>query len=405
MTTTTSTRVARGDSPLGWREAVRKPSTAAAVIAVVTFIGALWAGAAFFVPVVMAVTLAVLLRPVVRALQRIVRVRAVAAFIVLGTATATAALIAIAGAGQISDAGDRLPDVLRLAARDVASLGSVGATKWKKTQSALAELDRSVAHATGTARAVDTAMHAPKASIVSTVIDWVTASAVGVTKATFNALLKLSATVLLTFFLLCTGDALALRFSRWCDDRPRGRGRFSPLVSDTAREMRRFGAVTLVTNLAIGLAVALGFWAFGVSDPWTWGLVAGALHFVPYAGLAVMMGLAGIEVYAVQGSLLAGVLAMGYVVLVGVLIGTAFAAWLQGRASSVDSAIMFAGTIFFGVLWGAWGLVLGPLLVVTARVVLRQLNEVPPAGAAGSAPPRTVRGRAMAQATAAEVVG
>jgi predicted PurR-regulated permease PerM len=399
---TTTTRVARDDSQSGWRVAIRKPATAAAVLAVIAVVVALWAGAAFFVPVVMATTLAVLLWPAVRSVQYVVRVRALAAFLVLGAATALTATVALAVFGQISDAGDRVPDVLRLAARDVASLGSAGAAKSKRMQSALEELDRSVAHATGTDRALGTARAAtPRTSIVSQVVDWSAAGLMGATKATFGALIKAGAIVLLAFFLLCTGDRLALRLSRWCDDRPLGRGRFSPLVSDTAREMRRFGAVTLVTNVAIGIAVALGFAAFGVPDPWTWGLVAGAVHFVPYAGLAMMMGLAAIDVYALQGSLVGGMLAMGYVAAVGVLFGTVLAAWLQGRASNIDSAIMFAGTIFFGVLWGGWGLVLGPLLVVSARVVLRHAQSKPaavkPAPAAVGSP---APGRAMRQVAA-----
>jgi predicted PurR-regulated permease PerM len=125
------------------------------------------------------------------------------------------------------------------------------------------------------------------------------------------------------------------------------------------------------------------------------------VHFVPYAGLAVMMGLAAIEVYALQGSLIAGLLATGYVALVGTLLGMVLAAWLQGRASNVDSAIMFAGTIFFGVLWGGWGLVLGPLLVVSARIVLRHtLSEPPAIKPALAAPEPPARSRAMRQVTA-----
>lgn len=199
-------------------------------------------------------------------------------------------------------------------------------------------------------RALDTKAAAPRSSIVSTIVDWSTATLVGATKTTFGVLVKTSAIVLLTFFLLCTGDRLALR-------------------------------------LSIGLAVALGFAAFGVADAWTWGLVAGVLHFVPYAGLAVMMGLATIEVYAVRESLLAAGLAMGYVLVIGVLLGTVMAAWLQGRASNVDSAIMFGGTIFFGVIWGGWGLVLGPLLVISTRAILRHANAPPPSEAARATRP------------------
>jgi predicted PurR-regulated permease PerM len=89
---------------------------------------------------------------------------------------------------------------------------------------------------------------------------------------------------------------------------------------------------------------------------------------------------------------------MGYVLVVGVLLGTVMAAWLQGRASNVDSALMFGGTIFFGVLWGGWGLVLGPLLVVSTRAILRHASTAPMSNPAPAT--RSSAGRAMAQVTA-----
>jgi predicted PurR-regulated permease PerM len=120
------------------------------------------------------------------------------------------------------------------------------------------------------------------------------------------------------------------------------------------------------------VGVALGFMSFGVPDAWLWGIAAGTLHFVPYAGLMVMMALAALEVYAAQSSLLAAVLGAGYVGVVGVVVGTAMTVRLQGRAAKVDSALLFRDTLFWAVLWGAWGLVLGPLMVVLTRLVWRE---------------------------------
>ena len=70
---------------------------------------------------------------------------------------------------------------------------------------------------------------------------------------TVSASIPASVMAMLTFFLLCSGDRLAGRNSAWCDDRPLVRGRVAPLVSGLARQMRHYGAVTLVTNLAAGM--------------------------------------------------------------------------------------------------------------------------------------------------------
>jgi predicted PurR-regulated permease PerM len=55
------------------------------------------------------------------------------------------------------------------------------------------------------------------------------------------------------------------------------------------------------------------------------------------------------------------------------MIGTLGTAWLQGRASRVSPAAIFIGLMFWGALWGVWGLLLGPPLVVVLKVVAGQI--------------------------------
>jgi len=88
--------------------------------------------------------------------------------------------------------------------------------------------------------------------------------------------------------------------------------------------------------------------------------------------MMVLMVLASIEVYAAQSSLGLALAAAGYVALLGVVVGTAMTAWLQSRAAKVDSALLFIGTVFWAVMWGGWGLVLGPVLVVALHVATGQ---------------------------------
>jgi predicted PurR-regulated permease PerM len=184
--------------------------------------------------------------------------------------------------------------------------------------------------------------------------------------------LQCGAIALLSFFLLSGAPGLVARLHRLCARHATGPARCAPALAEAALQIRLFARVTLLSNLAIGVGVALGFLAFGVPDAWRWGAVAGVLHFVPYAGLMAMMVLAALEVYAAQGSLWAALLGLGYVAVVGVVVGTAMTVWLQGRAAKVDSALLFGGTLFWAVLWGAWGLMLGPLMVVLTRLAWRE---------------------------------
>lgn len=358
----------------GWRAALRRPATPIWMMAGLALLTALWAGRTFVVTLLVAITMAVLLWPAMCGVQRHLRSRTLSALLVVLLAAALTAGFAGVVATQMTAAAQRAPEVLRLAARDVASLGSAGASTVRRTRHALMELDRSVARVTGTSAETGAAA-VQKGSLVAEAVETMTAWLALAARVAAELALQAAVMAMLTFFLLCSGDRLAAGVSAWCDDRPRARGRVAPLVSDLARQMRLYGGVTLATNLAIGLAVALVLLPFGVAQPWWWGALAAALHFVPYAGLAVLMLMAAAEVYVLHGSWAAAASVVALIAGVGFVIGTGMAAWLQGRASRVDSAIVFGGTVFFSVLWGGWGLVLGPLLVVVWQVLWRHASS------------------------------
>ena len=348
----------------GWRS----PVTALAVLAVIAVLGLLYLGRAFFIPVVASITLAAVLDPVRRRLTRGLRSGALASLIAVLVTLALVVASMTAVVKQLAGTAERLPTVLLLAARDVGKLAQPGAGTMKHTRQALAELDRSVARVTGDAPRPQAAP--PKPSLVNDAADWVRERLVASTLGTLEVLLQVGVITLMTFFLLCSGESLVRRLGDWAGDRLPAAMRARPAVYEMARQVRLYGGVLALTNGVLGLGVAVGFVFFGVPDAWAWGLVAAALHFVPYAGMVVLMVLAAIEVYAAQSSLGIAMLAAVYVGLLGVVVGTAMTAWLQSRAAKVDSALLFIGTVFWAVWWGGWGLVLGPVLVVALRIAL-----------------------------------
>ena len=370
------------------------------VLAVLAIIAALWLGRDFLIPLAMSATLATLLWPLLPILDRVLHVRALSALVaVLVTLCCVAALLMAMGT-KLTSATDQFPNALRLMTRDVASLGTGSARAILRTRTALNELDRTVARATGTVAqpAVPSttlqaeAQPAPR-SIVAKTLDGITQFAIEASKSAASVFLQISMIALLTFFMLCSGELLAVRLRGWChaslSRKLGGPQHCEPLLLMVARQVRLFAGVTVVTNLAIGVGVALGFAFFDVPDPWTWGLVAAALHFLPYAGLAVMMCLAALEVYVAQSSMISALLGALLVMGIGTVVGTVMGMWLQGRVAKIDSATLFAGTIFWSVLWGGWGLALGPLMVVVAQLLLNESARLRVAGAEpeGAEPP------------------
>jgi predicted PurR-regulated permease PerM len=361
---------ARAAATVPARRTWRDPVSALTLIAIVAVLGLLYGGRLFFIPVVASITLAAVLDPVRRRLATLLHSNALASLVAVMVTLAVVLGSSTAVVRQLAGTTERWPTVLRLAARDIGKLAEPGtaAGTMKHTRQALAELDRSVAKVTGDVAVAPASV--PKPSVVADAAGWVRSQLMASTLSTMSVLLQVGVITLMTFFLMCSGEGLVRRVCAWADNRHPAASKAQAAAFEMARQVRLYGGVLVLTNGVLGLGVVGGFALFGVPDPWAWGLVAAALHFVPYAGMAVMMVLAAVEVYAAQSSLAVAMLAAGYVGLLGVVVGTAMTAWLQGRAAKVDSAILFIGTVFWSVWWGGWGLVLGPVLVVALRIAL-----------------------------------
>jgi len=119
----------------------------------------------------------------------------------------------------------------------------------------------------------------------------------------------------------------------------------------------------------IGVGVWLAFWAAGLPDAAMWGVTAAVLHVVPYLGMAVLVVLGAAEAFLAHGTFTAALAMAGFLVLLSTLVGTAMTAWLQSRAAKMNPAAVFVGLVFWGALWGIWGLFLGPALIVVIKVI------------------------------------
>jgi predicted PurR-regulated permease PerM len=81
-----------------------------------------------------------------------------------------------------------------------------------------------------------------------------------------------------------------------------------------------------------------------------------------------------------SGSLLYAFSVAGASLVIAGIIGFAFMTWLQSRFARVNAAVLFIALLFFGWLWGVWGLLLGAPIVAIAKVVFDRVETLKPAG-------------------------
>jgi predicted PurR-regulated permease PerM len=88
----------------------------------------------------------------------------------------------------------------------------------------------------------------------------------------------------------------------------------------------------------------------------------------------------GVAGFLQFGTLLDSLKVAGASLAVATAIGMVFMTWLHGRFASVNSAVLFIALLFFGWLWGVWGLLLGAPLVAITKVVCDRVEALKPAG-------------------------
>ena len=145
-------------------------------------------------------------------------------------------------------------------------------------------------------------------------------------------------------------------------------------------QIQRYLLATLGSNVLVALGTWLAFEALGMEQAGVWGVAAGVLHFIPYLGpvlFAIASGMAG---YMQFGTALNAFAVAGASLLVAAAVGSILMTWLQGRLARVNAAVLFIALLFFGWLWGVWGLLLGAPLVAIAKVICDRVEALKPVG-------------------------
>lgn len=358
--------------PLG---PVPRSPVASTVLATLSVVAVLWWGQRFFIPVAAGLMLAMLVAPAVIVIEYAVRVRALAAVLTLCLVIAFAGIASWAFGGQIARMADRAPDMIQMMAERLAKTRPDADSVLKRARDALAQLDRAAQSVTTgtsprtqrTLRGPAAAASAPSLTEGATVL--VRDTAVSGSTALMKFAADLSVIFFVAFFVLSGGQRLTARFVNLWGHSPRGRCRAERALRETARQIRLYAGTLLFTNAVIGVGVWLAFWAAGLPDAAMWGVTAAVLHVVPYLGMAVLVALGAAETFLAHGTFGAAFGMAAYLVLLSTLIGTAMTAWLQSKAAKMNAAAVFVGLVFWGALWGVWGLFLGPALIVVIKVI------------------------------------
>ncbi len=334
-------------------------------------IALLYAARDFFIPLLAGMVIAYALRPAVEMLAALRLPRVLAAFIVVGAALATAGF----GIYTLSDDAMRLLDTLPKAVR-VMRISMQEAPRERpkamsKVHETARELDRAAAEASGQPVAAP-----PAAPPLGTRLqEYLVSKGVSV----IAVLVQVLFAALLAWYVLSEGDTFKHKMLRLVGPSLSRKRITARILEDIDRSVQRQMFAMFAVNALIGVVTAATFALLGVEQPVLWGVVAALLHFVPYVGQAIVTTASAAAAY-LQFASASHALAVALATFaISVAIGTILYTWLQSRAARINQTVLFVAILFFGWLWGAWGLVLATPLAVMVKGVCDHVESFRPA--------------------------
>lgn len=123
-----------------------------------------------------------------------------------------------------------------------------------------------------------------------------------------------------------------------------------------------------------GIFAAVGYWIFGIPEPFFWGMLTGFFSLLPMIGSALIWVPAGIFQLS-QGNTWQGAAILVYGVLVIGTVDNVFRLFFQKKFADIHPLITIVGVIVGLQLFGVPGLIFGPLLISYFLILLKIFKE------------------------------
>jgi predicted PurR-regulated permease PerM len=352
-------------------------NVAVSLLAFIAIVAALYLARAFFVPLLIGILASYALSPVVEWMKRRHIPRSLAAALVLATLVGGISWITFTLSDDATAMIEKLPDAARKLRQNLSEERS-RPTALQNMQEAAKQIEGAAADA-GANTDAKQGRHvvAAKANEPST---WLRDYAVAQSALLFTVVSQAPIVLLLTYFLLASGAHFRRKLVQLVGPSLIRKKDAALILDEIDVQIQRYLLTMIMSNALVGVGIWLAFRALGMEHAAVWGVAASVLHFVPYLGPALVAFAGGVAAFMQFGSVLHGLAAAGLSFLVAGGVGFVFMPWLQSRFAGVNSAVLFISLLFFGWLWGVWGLLLGAPLIAIAKVICDRVESLKPVG-------------------------
>lgn len=188
---------------------------------------------------------------------------------------------------------------------------------------------------------------------------------------------QLFAVLCLVYYLLASGDLYKRKLVRIVP-RLSEKKVTVEILEEIDRQVERFLVARVAISAVVGLAVWIAFRLLGIDAAGVWGVLAAFLFAVPIVGPTVVVIAAAIAAFVQFGSVGMTAAVVAVCVAIGALEGNALTPWLMSRAGQMNAVAVFVSLMFWGWIWGVWGLLLAVPITAAAKAICERVPDLMP---------------------------
>jgi len=340
------------------------------IVPALAVVVALWAGKVLLIPIVLSILIRYALEPLVARLEQWHVPRALAVPILL------IALLGAGGAGAYVLRGEaaafvnRLPTAAHTVAEAIqgATRGTPGAVS--KVQAAARELELA-ARGAAQKRTPDgiTAVRIDEPTFKWS--DWLWQGSHGAME--FAA--QMVAVLCLVYYLLGAGDMYKRKLVRIVPTLSDKKVTVD-ILAEIDRQIERFLLARVLISLIVGTVIWISFRLLDVELAGMWGVLSAVLFAIPIFGPTLVVIAAAIAAFLQFGSVGMAAAVGGLCVVIAAVEGNVLAPWLMSRLGAMNAVAVFVSLMFWGWIWGAWGLLLAVPIMAAAKAVCERIPDL-----------------------------
>jgi len=343
------------------------------ILATVAVVFSLEWAQSFVISLLLGILFAYTLNPLVVQLERLRIPRVYSASIVMIGVLCTLLLGSYALQGQVQKILTQLPETTSRFSTGLATMGAGQSDNMKNMQDAATEVEKATSQVTGST---------PKPRATHVIIDppafklnnYLWAGSKGVLGFAGQAAMV----VFLVYFLLLSADAFKRKLVRLTGPSLSRRKITVHILDDINNSIQNYMFMLLITNVLVALLAWVTFRWIGLENAGAWAVAAGLLHLIPYFGPAVAATATGMAAFLQSGNLSMVLLVAGTSLAIAIFVGTFVTTWMTGRIARMNTAAVFISLLFWGWLWGIWGMLLSIPIIVIIKVVSQHVEQLSP---------------------------